>query len=48
MQDEECVKAGEGQQTGSWGGVGFRTADVTVVGGAEDPGTGLKSLWEKG
>lgn len=48
MQDEECVKVGEGQQAGSWEGAGFHTADVKVVGGAEDPGTGLRSLWESG
>lgn len=47
VQDEECVEVGEGQQTGSWEG-GVRMADVKVVGGAEDPGTGLRSLWEKG
>lgn len=45
MPDGECVEAGEEQQTGSWEGVGLHTAGVEVVAGAEDPGTGLRSLW---
>lgn len=46
MQGGECVTVGEGQQTGSWEGAGFHMAGVEVVGGAEDPGTELRSLWE--
>lgn len=48
VQDEECVKVGAGPQTGSWEGAGFHMADVEVVGGAEDPGTELRSLRESG
>lgn len=48
MQGEEGVTVGAGQQTGSWEGAGFHMAGVEVVGGAEDPGTPLRSLWEWG
>lgn len=48
VQGEEGVTVGAGQQTGSWEGAGFHMAGVEVVGGAEDPGTPLRSLWEWG
>lgn len=46
--DEECVTVGEGQQTGSWEGAGLHRAGVEAMGGAEGPGTELKSLREWG